>query len=168
MKYIEAPGIIDWDNVEKPTVFLAGGITNCPDWQQEVVNHEKFKDIKGTFVNPRRAEFDINDKSLTEEQIKWEYDALQKTEIVSFWFAKETIQPIVLYELGYFLGKIAGCKCNHKQWLCVAAHKDYPRKMDIIHQIKNALGDCPVFDDEIEDHVNIIIKNIQSYKEYQI
>ena len=31
MKYIEAPAIVT--EIESPSVFLAGGISGCPDWQ---------------------------------------------------------------------------------------------------------------------------------------
>ena len=33
MQYIEA---INTENAKYKLVFLAGGISNCPDWQQEI------------------------------------------------------------------------------------------------------------------------------------
>ena len=43
MKYIEAPKELNEDHgVSVPAIFLAGGITDCPDFQKEMV--EKLKD----------------------------------------------------------------------------------------------------------------------------
>jgi hypothetical protein len=97
MKYIEAPN--DYKiGVEETSIFLAGGITDCPDWQQEM------KDLLAgtslTLLNPRRKDFPIGDPDAAYEQIKWEFTALRAADTILFWFPKETLCPIVLYELG--------------------------------------------------------------------
>ena len=55
MRYIEA--ITNYGGrVHSLTVsFIAGGITNCPDWQADIV--EMLKDTDLTLLNPRRADF---------------------------------------------------------------------------------------------------------------
>ena len=70
MKYIEAPDLTI-DVVNMPTVFLAGGITGCSDWQQEMV--ELLADTEYLLANPRRKNFPIGNPEAAEEQIKWEW-----------------------------------------------------------------------------------------------
>src|SRR3954464_2254024 len=95
MRYIEAPA--EWDGYG-PSVFLAGGITDCPDWQTEMV--ELLADTELNVLNPRRANFPIKDPGAAEAQISWEHRYLRRAGMISFWFPKETLCPIVLYELG--------------------------------------------------------------------
>ena len=51
-------------------------------------------------LNPRRKNFPIDNPNAAEAQIQWEFEHLRKASIISFWFCKETIQPIALFELG--------------------------------------------------------------------
>ena len=118
MKYIECPKIY---NGKEKSLFLAGGITNCPDWQVELAGWLKETDL--IVLNPRRKSFDVNHKNIEEEQISWEYNHLKKASIVSFWFPKETLCPITLYELGK---QSAGDKP-----IFIGVHPDYKRKRDV-------------------------------------
>jgi hypothetical protein len=80
-------------------LFLAGGITNCPDWQSEVI--KGLQDIEGLVIyNPRRKNFPINNPGESQKQITWEFRKLQECKYISFWFAQGSLNPIVLYELG--------------------------------------------------------------------
>lgn len=120
MKYIEAPT----KYIEKypESLFLAGGITDCPLWQNIVI--ENLRNTNLVVFNPRRKNFPINDPGASNEQIKWEFDCLHKATAILFWFACETLCPIVLYELGYWNGK-GGKK------LFIGIHPDYKRKKDV-------------------------------------
>jgi len=81
------------------SLFIGGGISGCPDWQTEILaSLTNLPNI--TFINPRRKSFDINDHSIAEEQIRWEYNHLRRASEILFWFCKETLCPITLYELG--------------------------------------------------------------------
>ncbi|HYF75015.1 MAG TPA: nucleoside 2-deoxyribosyltransferase domain-containing protein [Candidatus Nitrosocosmicus sp.] len=83
------------------SLFLGGGITDCPDWQKELVDILRAKlDTDLTILNPRRANFPIDDPSASYDQIKWEFDHLRRVDAITFWFPKETLCPITLYELG--------------------------------------------------------------------
>lgn len=95
MKYIEAPE--EWDGHGR-AVFLAGGITDCPDWQTEMVEMMDGSDL--VVLNPRRKDFPISDPDAAQAQITWEHHYLRRAGVISFWFPKETLCPIVLYELG--------------------------------------------------------------------
>jgi len=122
MRYIEAPDIYQ---SEGKSLFIAWGISNCPDWQKEYINY--FKDTSLTLLNPRRNNFDIDDKSVEIEQITWEHEHLEKADIISFWFWKETICPIVLFELWKY--------ANSAKNICVGVHPEYQRKSDVEIQL---------------------------------
>lgn len=113
--------------IHENTLFLAGGITNCPDWQEQVINN--LHDCDVTVFNPRRKEFDINDPSATEIQIAWEYKKLREATAILFWFPKETLCPIVLFELGAHLGRDIP--------LFIGCQQDYARIKDV--QIQSRL-----------------------------
>ena len=97
MRYIEAVSEYIRQEGDK-SLFIAGGITDCPDWQQDIVKLLSDTDI--TLLNPRRSNFPIHDPNAALEQIAWEHEMLRCARAISFWFPKETICPIVLYELG--------------------------------------------------------------------
>jgi hypothetical protein len=123
MQYIEAPQVYDGN---EPSLFLAGGITGCPDWQREMV--AGLQDLSLVIFNPRRAHFPQH-WNVDREQIEWEYTYLRKTTAISFWFPQETLCPITLYELG------AWSMTNKKIFLGV--HPNYQRIQDI--KIQTAL-----------------------------
>ena len=90
-------------------VFLAGGITGCPDWQQEVIRYLQELDASPeecsldnlVIFNPRREDFPINDPSAASTQISWEFQWLERADILSMYFANSSSdQPICMYELG--------------------------------------------------------------------
>ena len=108
MKIITAPEELVPTSEDCIKVFLAGGITGCPDWQKKVIgvindydkSHPKALDNL-IIYNPRRENFPINDPSATEEQIRWEFNALQDCDIFSIYFCDgDSDQPICMYELG--------------------------------------------------------------------
>jgi hypothetical protein len=124
MQYIEAPQTHDGDET---SLFLAGGIAGCPDWQKEVV--EELVSTSLVLLNPRRADFPIGDKSAARTQITWEHQYLRKATAISFWFPCETLNPIVLYELG------AWSMTNKR--IFIGVHPDYQRLQDV--QIQTSL-----------------------------
>lgn len=97
MKYIECPH--RWTRTPgQPAIFLAGGITACPDWQQTLTGH--LTTTRYVVLNPRRANFPMSDPDAAEAQIRWEFDHLRQADLISFWFCQAALQPIALYELG--------------------------------------------------------------------
>jgi len=133
MKYVEAPNEIPKDCNQFPVIFLAGGITGCEEWQTVVKHALEDKDV--VILNPRRANFPIHDPNAAQEQITWEYNMLRKATCISFWFSKETIQPIVLYELGtwsmFMETKPLSCL---PEKLIISIHPEYSRKQDVMIQ----------------------------------
>jgi len=116
--------------VRGASLFLAGGITNCPDWQSELI--EKIKDVNHLVIyNPRRKNFPINDPNAAEEQIVWEFEHLSKAEIIVFWFSRGSLNPIVLFELGKY-GFIDG------KIIIIGIDPEYERSQDV--KIQTLLG----------------------------
>lgn len=120
MHYLEAPE----SHVGGKALFLAGGITGCPDWQTDVVR--MLSDTSLIVFNPRRKDFPIHDPNAAEAQIRWEHQHLRRADAVLFWFPCETLCPIVLYELGAW--------SMTKKPIFVGCHPQYQRKQDVIIQ----------------------------------
>jgi hypothetical protein len=138
MDYVEAPNSYSPEHDDKIAVFLAGGIGNCPNWQAEATDM-----LNGTEVvvlNPRRAYFETPWTRLASEgQIRWEFDALRRADIILFWFpGGQSVQPIALFELGYWLGQ------SDKE-IVVGRSQDYLRKDDIDIQAMLVQPRLPVF-----------------------
>lgn len=82
------------------SVFLAGGITDCPDWQAEAVDLLP-DDVLA--LNPRRPHFPIHDPDASRQQIEWEFTHLHEADAILFWFPPSlSPQPIALLELGAY------------------------------------------------------------------
>ena len=122
MRYIEAPEY--WDDKEGTGIFLAGGITDCYDWQFFLTNQlQSMLSDDYIVLNPRRKEFPIDDNGAAREQIIWEHRHLEKSKAIVFWFSPPTLNPIALFEYGTQI-------VRNKQ-LFVGCHGDYPRKTDV-------------------------------------
>ncbi len=128
LNYVEAPN--DYTITDEVSIFIAGGISNCEEWQSNVLKDlERNRDIQKKNIvlfNPRRANFDINDIKQTEIQIEWEHKQLKRADIILFWFCKETLCPITLFEYGKYL-------VSNKR-IFVGCHKLYQKRYDIICQ----------------------------------
>ena len=94
------------------TIFLAGSIEmgKAEDWQTKVTKllTEKFSNIY--IVNPRRDDWDSSWEQKIEnpqfnEQVTWELSNIENSDIVMYYFDKETQSPITLAELGLAAGK---------------------------------------------------------------
>jgi hypothetical protein len=96
MTYVEAP--TEYESNGTPSVFLAGGITACDDWQARMAAMLSPLDL--VVLNPRRKNFPIDDPAAAEQQIRWEFRHLRRATARLFWFPSATLCPITLYELG--------------------------------------------------------------------
>lgn len=123
-----------------PMLFVAGGITGAPNWQPEYL--EMLKDVDGLAFNPRRPEFDVRDPNNAIVQIEWEAKYLAVANAISFWFPKETLCPITLYELGRWTAEVL-CRGSATKKLFIGVHPEYARRDDVEIQTKLAL---PHFD----------------------
>lgn len=135
MKYVEAPS--EFEN-SGTALFLAGGITGCPDWQRDAVRQLEAVGCEAAVLNPRRASFPQDDLRAHDEQVGWEAAALQRADVILFWFCAETVQPVVLYELGFHAARGAA--------LVVGSHPHYKRRRDVVAQLARARPDITVLD----------------------
>ena len=147
MQYIEAPHTYrdSWKSL-----FLAGGITNCPNWQADIV--KMLEDTSLVLLNPRQANFNISDPLAADLQIEWEHDHLIKATAILFWFPRETLCPIVLYELGAW-------SMTDKP-IFIGAHPDYSRRVDVVIQTKLVRPDVVVVDSiaDLANQVRVLCK----------
>ena len=117
----------------KKSLFIAGGITGCPDWQSDVIEELQEEDYDDLIVyNPRRDKFDVNDKWVAKRQIEWEYNYLSESIAIMWWFPKESVCPIALYELGKWAD-------NFNTEAFVGVHEEYPRRLDVEEQLKHSV-----------------------------
>lgn len=134
LKVIECPTMLREDDTQNFTLFLAGGITGCPDWQKEMIQRFKNEDI--TLINPRRASFDITDPTMSAQQIDWENEHLILADAILFWFPFETLCPITLFELAKY--------AQRGKKIFVACHPAYARAFDVKHQLSLMRPDVTV------------------------
>jgi|SRR5271165_648946 len=104
MKVIKAPQKLDFKG---PSVFLAGSIEmgKAIDWQTQITN--ALADLDVTILNPRRDDWDSSwEQKITnpkfKEQVDWELNALDQTDIIAMYFDPKTMSPISLLELGLY------------------------------------------------------------------
>jgi hypothetical protein len=135
MKYIQCPQTPHLEPHEK-SLFLAGGISNCPDWQSALA--AQLEDTAWVLLNPRRADFDAENTRLAEQQIVWEHQHLRLATALAFWFPSQTLCPITLYELGAW-------SMTNKP-LFVGTHPEYKRRLDVEVQTRLVRPDVTVVD----------------------
>jgi hypothetical protein len=163
LQYIECPDMVDPRKPGAPSqgcvsVFLAGGITGCPDWQAEVVERCRGTALSNrlTLINPRRKNFKLDDPGMAKAQIRWEHRMLRVADVIVFWFPEETVCPITLYELGAW-----SMTSKH---LIIGAHPNYARRLDVVVQTELVRPDLPVLYDlsEVIDAILLPFREIRS------
>lgn len=155
MIYFEAPDKIDYLNKKEdsPILFLAGGISNCPNWQD--IAAEKLSSLNIVLLNPRREAWD--DSIQDYEQIKWEFDAIQKSTHIIFWFTPDTTNPITLFEYGKELVK-------RNKVMYVGCHPDYVKKNDVYIQSQLEFGDDFKLYDSLENLLDAVLKDFKEFE----
>jgi len=149
MKHIKSPELYYNDNCFIGNVFLGGSIEMglAEPWQERLVN--EFKDSNIRFLNPRRDDWDsswVQEASNPQfaEQVNWELDALEYSDLIVFYFDPNTKSPITLMELGLF--------ANSEQELIVCCPKGFWRKgnVDIVCQ-RNGITVVETFEELVAE-----------------
>lgn len=103
--YTAPEKITSTGRADEPNIFLAGSIEQgkAVEWQQKMIG--ALSQFPVTVFNPRRASWDesmVQDISnpIFSEQVCWELDQLELSDIVFFYFQAGTLSPITLMELG--------------------------------------------------------------------
>lgn len=146
--YIKAPEYRPLYANGYPRIFLAGSISGVEThWQDYMA--EKLKSKFNVF-NPRRDDFDVTNPLVEEQQIEWEHIHLEQSNVISFWFSKETVAPITLFELGKY------CRNSSKK-IFIGSDPEYPRFRDVKIQMK-LIG----YSDKISTDLDSLIDHIIS------
>lgn len=136
-------------------VFLAGGISNCINWQNQIceklITEQKLTDINKNVIifNPRCKEIPKE-----EPQVKWEYEKLKDADIIGFWFSYGSLNPITLFEYGSHI------KSNII--IVVGCHTNYERKTNVIIQTKLARPEIEV-QHNFENFYNKLVDTILNF-----
>lgn len=122
MKIIKAPYPLSGID-HKFSVFLAGSIEMgiAENWQERI-ERELSGMEKICILNPRRDDWDsswkqeIGDPQF-HEQVSWELGAMERADLIVFYFSPETKSPVSMLELGLFArsGKTVVC-CPEGFW----------------------------------------------------
>jgi hypothetical protein len=157
---IESPTeVYSVENNNNLKVFLAGGITGCENWQAYAIS--ELQDIPGiTLYNPRRKTFNINNPKETEIQITWEFQHLRDADIILYWFAKGSINPIVLYELGMWGNS------DDDRMIFIGVDPEYERKQDVIIQTSLARPNLQIFE-SLTDMIETLIKIVNAINNFE-
>lgn len=155
------------------TCFLAGGITNCPGWQNDVIDYlkeheEECSDL--VILNPRRKDFSIQDTSATIAQIIWESHNLQLCDIFSMYFAntEKSDQPICFYELGRNVTRLVYEKGTEaKSHMVISYDENFRRKQDVMMQTTLATGGTIIVHETKtpQEHARYIIDAYEKLKQ---
>lgn len=157
MRYIQCPEGLDTLDSWFYPVFLAGGITGCPEWQPILADLLSLEPDRLVLLNPRRKGWDVNNSHLSEDQVQWEYDHLKLVKLTSFWFPCEALCPITLFELG--------SKSAKRDPIVVGCHPDYQRRFDVITQLQLARPSIDVVS-SLEELAVQIRQNFYAYVTY--
>jgi hypothetical protein len=105
MYVVKAP--YKFSSYSRPYIFLAGSIEmgKAEDWQSQVCS--KLSTHSGTILNPRRDNWDSSWEQTIEnlqfkEQVNWELNAQEQSDLIIMNFIPGTQSPISLLELGLF------------------------------------------------------------------
>jgi len=105
MTEIKAPN--SYQDAPRPYMFLAGSIEmgTAENWQERIVR--ELSDQPCTILNPRRDDWDSSwvqnkDNKQFREQVEWELEAQEESDLILMNFDPATKSPITLLELGLF------------------------------------------------------------------
>lgn len=133
-----APSIETRPDFPRPWVFLAGGISNCPDWRRDLLEIPDIQERECTFINPRQEQFDFSSPMAGITQVSWEFAMLNACDAIVFWFARGSDNPITLFEYGRWMGQKSSV---------AGVDPQYSRRQDVALQTTLYCPDLPVYDE---------------------
>jgi hypothetical protein len=105
IKVLQPPAAVESINSFVLALFLAGSIEmgTAEDWQKKLIYDLQQLDVVA--FNPRRDDWDPTwEQTIANDnfraQVIWELDALDRADLVVFYFDPNTTSPITLMELG--------------------------------------------------------------------
>ena len=167
MRIITPPEPCIYKYKEVP-LFLAGGIQKCSEWQKEVISELEKRNLEKLVVlNPKRENFPIGNPNAAEEQIKWEYYALNTCDIFTMYFDEsESDQPICMYELGRHLVLMREkYPFSWQDRIIITSNPKYKRYLDVLIQTGLATNDRIKINTSLEEHIEAIASSYIKAKE---
>lgn len=160
MKVFKAPHR-SVENLPPIKIFLAGSIEMgvAEDWQTRITNELSEYDV--IIYNPRRDDWDSSwkqdptDGTPFHEQVTWELEHIDESDVVLFYFDPATKSPITLMELGLCLG-------SSKENVFICCPQDYFRYGNVAVTAKY-WGDNKVYINEDDWVVDIKMYLEQEY-----
>jgi hypothetical protein len=86
LRYFASPEWFDGGGI---SIYLAGGITGCRDWQSRVT--ASLRHLPVSVLNPRQARYPGGDPAFR-AQVKWEYHHIRHADVLLFWFPAASLQ----------------------------------------------------------------------------
>ena len=159
------PDNTEFDDIPLIDVFLAGGITNCWNWQKPMAVLVSYYLEMATpltwlidnppfvIASPRRETGFSHEGNMAIRQIRWEHKALASSYTKSYYFTRDAMQPISLLELGKHLA-------NPKD-IFIAIEDGYCRQLDVRVQSDLALRQAGEYDNHLFmlDHDEIAVND---------
>ena len=121
------------------THHILDDMRNVPGLLNSAVDYVKERKVntdKYDLINPRRKGQFETWGDIAAEQIAWEHDALIRCDAVLFWFPKDTLCPITLFELGKQLAYVG--QEHVVRPLIIGWDPEYARAFDLEQQILEA------------------------------
>lgn len=139
-------------NIYLPKVFLAGTIDmgNSKNWQLETNKILDDNSVSCIVYNPRRDSWPGDDTDEFDNQVNWEQDMLEDSDVIFMYITGTSKSPITLLELGEF---IASGK------LIVVCEEDFYRYGNV--RIMCERYNVPLYN-TYEDGINRLIKELKS------
>ena len=156
MKLFKAPTPIE---IGKCNIFLSGSIEmgTAENWQDRLVRELADEDVN--VYNPRRDDWDSSwvqsiANAQFREQVTWELNAMENSDIIATYFDPNTKSPITLLELGLFAqtGLLIVC-CPEGFWR--KGNVDIVCKRYGVHQVDTK--------DELVSAVKAQIEELKNY-----
>lgn len=108
-------------------IFLAGGITNCHNWQREMVkNIARLTSEDLILINPRYEDYSYTENK-ERLQVIWEARHMDMADAIVYWFTPPTLNPITLFELGRFI--------ESDKKLFIGIDEGYEKRNNVMAQI---------------------------------
>ena len=113
-----------WSNIDL-TIYNPRGSENASD--------------EGARQSKNSETLSKEEKAEIEKQILWEHQHLSNADIISFWFPKESLCAISLFELGMYM-------CNSSNYIVIGIEPGYKRAIDVKFKIEAIELFIPVVD----------------------
>ncbi len=137
---VKPPNIVKTDN-NTYTIFTAGSIEmgKAIDWQTLTINsiRETKPELDVVIYNPRRDNWDANwvqsiDNKQFSEQVEWELDHIEKSDLIVMYLQPGTMSPISMLELGLVAERVF---CMKKDMIVLCPEGFYRKgNIDIVCQ----------------------------------